>query len=90
MLKFLIENFLIIVIGFIIITQLIIPSFTNLPYFWLFKSKSTSEYPSETYKSDTKSLKDEVESKVEEFKEVKSKAENHLKEAQEIKNKTNI
>lgn len=90
MLKFLIENLLLIIIGLIIITQLIIPSFTNLPYFWLFKSKSTSEPPKETYKSDTKSLKDEVESKVKEFKEVKTKVDNHLKEAQEIKNKTNI
>lgn len=86
MLKFIIENLLIIFIGLTIITQLIVPSFTNLPYFWFFKSKPSSS----TSTIDSKNLNEEVEKKVEEFKEVKTKVDANLKVAQEIKNKTNI
>ncbi len=81
MAKFLIENFLVIFIGIIIITQIILPSFTSLKYFWLFKK---------TQKNITPPLADEVDQKVSEFKQVVKKVDDNLDEAQNLKDKTKI
>lgn len=78
MIKFLIEYFLIIFIGILVITQLIIPSITpGVKYWWLFRKKPKPDSP----------LREHVEKVREELHVVREEVEENLADAQDLKDK---
>ena len=81
MYKFLIENFLVIVIGILVISQIIIPCFTRRKYFWLFRKKDPAP--------DKESLHTKVDHTVEAVREVKQEVDENLEDAQDLSNKLN-
>ena len=87
MYKFLFENLLIIIVGLLIISQLILPSFVpGLEYWWLFKrTKKEPEKPPVVV--DKENLRAKVDHTVEMVKEVKSEVNENLKDAHDLKDK---
>ena len=83
LIKFLIEYFLIIFIGILLITQVILPSFIpRMRYWWLFR-KAAPKKPSDP-------LENRVSNAVDEFKEVKDEVDENLRKAQDLKDKTRV
>ena len=90
--KILIEIFLQLVLVFLLITQIIVPMFTDLEYFWIFKKSKTEETLNRDQFSvnELNDLEAQVVEKTESYKEAVSQIETTEEKIKSIKEKSKV
>lgn len=90
MIKIIFEMSFLFLATMLLLTQVILPSFSKLPYFWLFKRKNEkSSQPAEhPVVSTLDELEKEVDSSVEQMKQTKDKVDAVAEKVAEMKQKT--